>query len=324
MEFKSYNMDCVTDHRALEIISKVGSLAMIGEIGATKNSVADFFEVSPRTIERILKENRNSFLMYGEYKKSKNDIQKQVTDKFVGTLLPTKTSNINLFNRKHIMLFACNLGQTSDVAKSIIQYLIQVESNASKEDKVTAVLEQLIKWNELPSSAHHTVYMNAMNAIRESKGLIAFAESVSDSTSLVSVNDFAKSNYETLGLGQKKLFSEMRIIDILDSQNKPYQYYINMGYFSVITRVFNSKIFYQPMLTGKGQVWLLDKMKYVFGKIEKAHRIFFLCATLLLFAPTRNLPSFFFRIPIQIFGFSPIIPIRIHCTTFSLSPPISE
>ncbi len=258
MEFKSYNMDCVTDHRALEIISKVGSLAMIGEIGATKNSVADFFEVSPRTIERILKENRNSFLMYGEYKKSKNDIKKQVTDKFVGALLPRKTSKVNLFNRKHIMLFACNLGQTSDVAKSIIQYLIQVESNASKEDKVTAVLEQLIKWNELPSSAHHTVYMNAMNAIRESKGLIAFAESVNDSTSLVSVNDFAKSNYETLGLGQKKLFSEMRIIDILDSQNKPYQYYINMGYFSVITRVFNSKIFYQPMLTGKGQVWLLN------------------------------------------------------------------
>ncbi|WP_321329191.1 phage antirepressor KilAC domain-containing protein [uncultured Ilyobacter sp.] len=266
MEFKSSNMNCVTENRALEIISKVGSLAMIGEIGATKKGVADFFEVSERTIERVLEENRNAFLMYGEYRKSKNDIKKQVTDKSVGSLLPKKVSKINLFNRKHVMLFACNLGQSSDVAKSVVQYLIDVESNASKEEKVTAALEQLLKWDDLPSSAHHTVFMTAMNAVRESKGLIAFAESVHDSSSLVSINDFAKSTYGTLGLGQKKLFYELRFLGILCKRNIPYQYYISMGYFKVITHNIRGKIVCQPMLTGKGEVWLLNKMKDVLGK----------------------------------------------------------
>jgi len=266
MELQTYSMNSVTEKRAMDIISKVGSLAMIGEIGATKEMVADFFDVSERTIERVLEGNRRDFLMYGDYKKSKSDIKMQVTDKSVGSLLPKRISKINLFNRKHIMLFACHLGQTSDVAKKVIQYLIEVESNATKEDKMTAIFEQLIKWDELPEGSKSGVYMQAMNAVREAKGLIAFAESVGDSTSLVSINDFAKSNFSTLGLCQKKLFREMRYFGILISQNKPYQYYINMGYFDVITRVINEKIIYQTMITGKGQVWLLDKMKYILEK----------------------------------------------------------
>ena len=261
MELQTYSMNGVTENRAMGIISKVGSLAMIGEIGATKGSVADFFEVSPRSIERILEGNRRDFLMYGDYKKSRKDITKQVTDKSVGGLLPKRISKINLFNRKHIMLFACHLGQSSDVAKKVIQYLIEVESSASKEDKVTAIFEQLIKWNELPESSRSTVYLQAINAIRESKGLIAFAESIEDTTSSISINDFAKATYSTLELGQKKLFKKLRVLGILNRKNIPYQYYINMGYFKVITHNIRGKIVYQPMLTGKGEIWLLNKMK---------------------------------------------------------------
>lgn len=238
---------------------------MVGEIAATKANVADFFEVSHRTIERVLETNREEFLMYGNYKKTKKEIKKRVTDKFFGTLLPKRVSKVNLFNRKHIMLFACHLSQTSDVAKRIIQYLIQVESNATKEDKMTAIFEQLIKWDELPNDCRSTVYIQALNTVRESKGLIAFAESVGECASLISINDFAKTTYGTLGLGQKKLFQEMRFNGILSSQNRPYQCYLDRGYFEVVTRVINGRVIYQPMLTGKGEVWLFKKMKKVLG-----------------------------------------------------------
>jgi hypothetical protein len=39
-----------------------------------------------------------------------------------------------------------------------------------------------------------------------------------------------------------------------------------MGYFKVITHNIRGKIVYQPMLTGKGEIWLLNKMKDVLGK----------------------------------------------------------
>lgn len=44
------------------------------------------------------------------------------------------------------MLFTCHLDQSSEIAKKIIHYLIQVESNATKEDKMIAIFERLIEW----------------------------------------------------------------------------------------------------------------------------------------------------------------------------------
>jgi phage antirepressor YoqD-like protein len=74
--------------------------------------------------------------------------------------------------------------------------------------------------------------------------MIAFAESVGECASLISINDFAKTTYGTFRLGQKKLFQEMRYNGILSSQNRPYQCYIKAGYFQVVTRVINGRIIY--------------------------------------------------------------------------------
>ncbi|WP_320047209.1 hypothetical protein [uncultured Ilyobacter sp.] len=109
MEIKPYNIEIVIEKKALEIISKVGSLAMICEIGATKEGVADFFEVSPRTIERVLEDNRQDFLRCGDFRKTKKQLKKLGSDKFVGSKIPRKVTKINLFNKKQVMLFACYL-----------------------------------------------------------------------------------------------------------------------------------------------------------------------------------------------------------------------
>ncbi len=57
----------------------------------------------------------------------------------------------------------------------------------------------------------------------------------------------------------------MRFNGILSHQNKPYQYYINMGYFVVVTKVINGKVIHQTKITGEGQIWLLAKMKTILG-----------------------------------------------------------
>ena len=265
MELKPYSVGYISDEKSMDIISKVGTLAFVGDIGADKDSVADFYEVNPRTVERILEQNRDEFLRYGDFRKTRKQIKNSVTDKSVVRKISRKTNRINLFNRKHIMLFACYLNHYSEVAKQIVHYLIQVESSVSMETKIDALLRCLVQWDSLPSEYRSSIYMQTINELRKARGLVAFAESVGESPSLISVNDFAKSTYGTLGLGQKKLFREMRFNGILNSQNRPYQYYVNAGYFEVITKVINGKVIYQTKVTGKGQVWLLNRMKRILG-----------------------------------------------------------
>ena len=265
MQSQAYSIGCVTENRAIDIISKVGSLAMVGEIGATKANVADFFDVGVRTIEKALEINRKEFLRYGNYKKTKKDIKKQVTDKSIGTLVPKNTSKINLFNRKHIMLFACHLNHLSEIAKRIVHYLIEAESLVSSETRLDALLMSLVRWDDLSSEERPMIYMQVMDEIKKAKPLVCFAESVGDTTNLVSINDFAKSTCKTLGLGKNKLFKEMRFDGILNSKNIPYQNFINSGYFEVITKTIANKTIHQSMVTGKGEIFLFNRMKKRLG-----------------------------------------------------------
>ena len=57
---------------------------------------------------------------------------------------------------------------------------------------------------------------------------------------------------------------------ILNHQNKPYQYYLNMGYFEVITNVIKGKVIHQTKVTGKDRVWLLARMKKILRIEEKS------------------------------------------------------
>ena len=61
------------------------------------------------------------------------------------------------------------------------------------------------------------------------------------------------------------MFQKMRFNGILSSQNRLYQCYLDRGYFEVVTRVINGRVIYQPMLTGKGEVWLFKRMKKILG-----------------------------------------------------------
>ena len=265
MELQTYSLGYIDNNKAIEVFEKVKHLATIGDFGAPKYAVADYFEVSEKTLNRILKEHHSEFLQYGDYRINWKELKDFVRDKSVPYKVSRKTRKLNLFNRKHVLLFACYLNHTSEVAKQIVHYLIQVESSVSMETKIDALLSSLVHWDSLPSECRSSIYMQTINELRKARGLVAFAESVGESASLVSINDFAKATYRTLELGRNKLFREMRLNGILNHKNRPYHCYIKSGYFQVVTRVINCKVIHQPMLTGKGEVWLLPKMKKILG-----------------------------------------------------------
>lgn len=95
--------------------------------------------------------------------------------------------------------------------------------------------------------------------LEEQKPKVEFAEKISNTENAISVGEFAK----VLKIGQNKLFDWLRQNKYLMSNNIPYQRYVELGYFKVIEWVLDAKnqVKFKTLITGKGQMYLTDKIK---------------------------------------------------------------
>lgn len=108
----------------------------------------------------------------------------------------------------------------------------------------------------------------------EQKPLVEFAEHVSETEDTLDMEEIAKIfRDEELPFGRNRMMKAMRELKILKTNNVPYQTYIERGYFDVkeVTRVVHgkTKIFPKTVITGKGQIWLLKKLKEYFSLKEE-------------------------------------------------------
>jgi phage antirepressor YoqD-like protein len=102
--------------------------------------------------------------------------------------------------------------------------------------------------------------------IEQDKPKVVFADSVSGSVNSILVRQFAKDlSDDEFKTGEKRLFEWFRHNKYLNKKNEPYQQYIEMGLFEVITRsvgsgagTFTTKT---PKVTGKGQIYFASKIK---------------------------------------------------------------
>lgn len=102
--------------------------------------------------------------------------------------------------------------------------------------------------------------------IEHDKPLVDFANHVVASENLIDMNTMAKlAKNENIPIGRNRLFRWLREKDILMNNNLPYQRYIEAGYFEVTesTREFptGTIIFQQTKVTGKGQQYLIRRLK---------------------------------------------------------------
>lgn len=107
--------------------------------------------------------------------------------------------------------------------------------------------------------------------LQQAKAVIAiqapkaeFADRVAGADKGTLIGNFAK----TVGLGPKQIFVVLRELRILMSggnrHNLPFQEYLDRGYFSVIEKPYEvhgeTRLGFQPMITGKGQQWLTKRL----------------------------------------------------------------
>ena len=107
--------------------------------------------------------------------------------------------------------------------------------------------------------------------IEEQAPLVTFANHVSEASNCIDVGQLAKIVHdEGINIGRNKLFKWLKDNEFLMNDNTPYQRYINSGLFEVIETVkttpYGSKVFPKTLVTGKGQIYLVEKIKAEFGK----------------------------------------------------------
>ncbi len=115
--------------------------------------------------------------------------------------------------------------------------------------------------------------INQLNErIRHDQPLVEFANQVSDTTNLIDMNAMAKLAVdENIPIGRNRLFRWLRENEILMSDNLPYQKYIDRGYFAVKETVFEvdsmTRTYQQTLVTGKGQRYVIGRLKKDFGEV---------------------------------------------------------
>lgn len=118
------------------------------------------------------------------------------------------------------------------------------------------------------------IAINQLNErIRHDQPLVEFANQVSDTTNLIDMNAMAKlAREENIQIGRNRLFQWLREKGILMSNNLPYQKYIESGYFKVKESVFEvggfTKTFQQTFVTGKGQRYVISRLKKEYAEVE--------------------------------------------------------
>lgn len=98
-------------------------------------------------------------------------------------------------------------------------------------------------------------------AIENAPKVVAY-DKLMDTHNSISVKEFGK----IIGMGEKNLFKWLRESSYLMSDNKPYQRYIDRGYFEVVEKTCDiddsrSKSYTQTLITPKGQGYLSNKIK---------------------------------------------------------------
>ena len=115
--------------------------------------------------------------------------------------------------------------------------------------------------------------INQLNErIRHDQPLVEFANQVYDTTNLIDMNAMAKlAREENIQIGRNRLFQWLREKGILMSDNLPYQKYIESGYFKVKESVFETssmmKTYQQTFVTGKGQTYIISRLKKEYAEV---------------------------------------------------------
>ena len=157
---------------------------------------------------------------------------------------------------KHICLMS-----RTDKGKQCRQYLIDLEKAWNTPEQVMARALKI---------ANKSIE-DLKIKITEQKPLVDFAVHVSQSKDTIGMEEMAKiAKDENINIGRNRLIKWLKEKKILQNNNTPYQTYIERGYFEVVEvkkdTVYGARVFPKTVITGKGQIWIVEKLRAEYQK----------------------------------------------------------
>lgn len=166
--------------------------------------------------------------------------------------------------------------QRTEKGKQVRQYFIQIEKDWNSPEKVMARALQIANQQieELKSNNFALLAENEQqrDKIEQDRPLVEFAEHVSQSVDNIDMATFAKLLHdENIKIGRNRLFAWMKKNKYLMQSTKPYQKYVDAGYFDLVERPFETPygkkhVYTQTLVTGKGQIYFTERLRKEFGK----------------------------------------------------------
>lgn len=128
-----------------DVLDKVKAISLIGsQFEATTEMAAEYYSVSPDTIRTIVKRHREEFNEYEEMRVLKGKTLSEFKAEVQGELLYKGVNSLALINRRGILRLGMLLTE-SDVAKSVRNYLLNVEEISDDKQRAWAVERELSK-----------------------------------------------------------------------------------------------------------------------------------------------------------------------------------
>ena len=157
--------------------------------------------------------------------------------------------------------------QRNEKGKKFRQYFIKVEEMWNSPEMVMKRALDIANARVEEMKAQNSLLITT---IKEQKPFVDFAKHVTESSDTVDVGEFAKIvKSENIDIGRNRLFQWLRDNKYLMSNNTPYQKYIENKFFEVIETTketaYGSRIFTKTLITGKGQVFLVERLRKEFG-----------------------------------------------------------
>lgn len=187
----------------------------------------------------------NPYLEVRVQKEGNREVQREIED-----------YDMSVDMAKHICLMS-----RTDKGKRCRQYLIDLEKAWNTPEQVMARALKI---------ANKSIE-DLKIKITEQKPLVDFAVHVSQSKDTIDMNEMSKiARDENIDIGRNRLINWLKDKKILMDNNTPYQTYIDRGYFDVVEvkkdTSYGARVFPKTVITGKGQIWIIEKLRAEYQK----------------------------------------------------------
>ena len=180
--------------------------------------------------------------------KAKNEVAERFQAKVADEIIPSI--------RKH---GAYMTPETLEAALLNPDTIIKIATALKEEQQKNRVLQEEV--------------MEKSKIIDEQLPSVEFTKKVADTKDLITMAQMAKLTHdENIPLGRNKLIQWLKDKKYLRQNGEPFQQYINQGYFKVRETskqtAYGSKVFTQTFVTGRGQIYLIEKLRKEFCEPE--------------------------------------------------------